>query len=150
MTIYVSVRRAIVAANARVGTRDCPFEIRQTKDDQNPTRVSQAQFVGTIRLVYNPESLLVSGAACWLEIDEKKIDCPRSPDILYVLALRETIILNQKTGKRVCPYEIRRSKNDPEPMRVSGAEFSGTVRLIYDPDKPFGSSCWLEIETAMQ
>lgn len=71
MTLYVSIRRAILVSNKKLGRNDGPFEIRKSPDDKNPESVVTAEFKGTVRLVYNKSNPLASGALCWLEIDEE-------------------------------------------------------------------------------
>jgi hypothetical protein len=70
MTKYVSVRRKIVMDNKKMGRNDPPYEIRTSKDDPSPQTVLNASFSGDIRLVYDPDNPLISGAVCWMEIDE--------------------------------------------------------------------------------
>lgn len=70
MTFYVSVSKNVIQRNFENRTNNPPYEIRRSKQDQQPVLVNEAVFVGTIRLVYDCDNPLVSGAVCWLEVDE--------------------------------------------------------------------------------
>jgi hypothetical protein len=70
MTLYISVKRAVLVNNFRNKTTDPPYEIRTSKAQLDPQRVSDLTYTGTIRLKYDPANPLVSGAVAWIEIDE--------------------------------------------------------------------------------
>lgn len=70
MTIYVSVNKHIIAENAKGGPINPPYELRNSKTDTQPFRIYNAEFQGKVKLVYDMNNPLISGAACWLEIDE--------------------------------------------------------------------------------
>jgi hypothetical protein len=74
MTLYVSVRRQVVVNNKKLGRNDPPYEVRQSKSDPKPQTVHDASYTGTVRLVYDPGNPLISGAICWMEIDEAPVE----------------------------------------------------------------------------
>lgn len=69
MTLFVSISRAIIQNNAKNGRNDPPFEIRHARDQRAPDTLHQAEFRGTVRLVYDPANPLPSQAKCWIEIE---------------------------------------------------------------------------------
>ena len=70
MTLYISVRRQILAHNKKNKTNDPPYEVRTSKTQLDPQRVTDITYTGIVRLVYDPANPLISGAVCWIEIDE--------------------------------------------------------------------------------
>lgn len=71
MTVFISVNRRIVHNNAKNKETNPVWEIRTSKDQIDPQRVSSITYNNaTVRLVYDPTHPLFSGAECWLEVDE--------------------------------------------------------------------------------
>lgn len=73
MTLYISVRRAIIIGNQQNNRNDPPFEIRTHKQDTQPRRSHGEELTGKIRMVYNRREPLACGAVCWMEVDEPQI-----------------------------------------------------------------------------
>jgi hypothetical protein len=70
MTLYISIRQIVLINNRKNKTNDPPYEVRTSKTQLDPQRVSDVTYAGTMRLVYDPANPLVSGAVAWVEIDE--------------------------------------------------------------------------------
>jgi hypothetical protein len=68
-TLLISVNRHVLQSNHTNGRNDPPFEVRTSKTGADPETVRSAEYTGRIRLVYNPDSPLISGAECWIEVD---------------------------------------------------------------------------------
>lgn len=68
--------------------------------------------------------------------------------MLYISVGKKIIDNNRSLGRNDPPFEIRLDRNDHDPMRVSHAEFTGTIRLRHDDQHPLpsGAVCWVEIE----
>jgi hypothetical protein len=66
---------------------------------------------------------------------------------LYISVNKHVIKKNIREGRNDPPYEVRKSKNDRNPMRVHEMSFNGTLRLVYNPVEPLVSRavCWIEV-----
>ena len=69
---------------------------------------------------------------------------------IFVSINHAIIMSNRKHGRSDPPFEIRTSKDDKAPQTLSNASYTGTVKLVYDPQNPLSSGqvVWFEIDEA--
>lgn len=68
---------------------------------------------------------------------------------LYISVNRQTAVNNATYNQRNPIYEVRRSKNDPNPRTYGSCSIPGNnIRCVYDPENPLisGAFAWIEID----
>ena len=66
----------------------------------------------------------------------------------YVSINHAIVVSNKRHNRTDPPFEVRTAKDDAEPETVSEGTYTGTIRLVYNPDDPVTGNflCWIEID----